>query len=88
MEDDYEPTVIWAEQEEQLRTSRGQSVSNFYLFGLSFAVLAVCVIVLYFWNRSSGSSGPSALELVQDPDNRLIEEFTQSELYDEGEGAE
>lgn len=87
MEDDYEPTVIWAEQEEQLRSSRGQSVSNFYLFGLSFAVLTVCVLVLYYWNRSS-RNGPSALELVQDPDNRLIEEFTQSELYDEGEGAE
>jgi NADH:ubiquinone oxidoreductase subunit 3 (subunit A) len=78
MEEDYESTVVWAEQEEQNRLTRGQSVSNFYLFGMSLLILILCVLVLYFWNRSDKEI--SALNLVQDPANRLIEDFTQSEF--------
>ena len=82
MDDEYETTVAWAEQEEQLRLTRGQPVSNFYLFSMIFVILGICLLVLYLWNR--GEKSVSALDLARDPDNVLMEKFSQTEVDEIG----
>lgn len=78
MEDDYEATVVWADQEEKIRTTRGQPVSNVYLFALSFFVLGACLFVLYLFNRNKKEL--SALDMAKDPENVLYQEFPETEV--------
>lgn len=78
MEDDYNATVVWAEQEEQLRATRGQPVSNVYLFSLAFVFLGACLLVLYLLRREKVE--PTTLDMVRDSNNILFEEFPVTEM--------
>ena len=88
--DDYDATLNWAIQEETLRTTRGQGYGSFYLILVSILILMFCFLVVYYSNRNraNGTSGVNkgkdskditALDLIKDENNILLEEFSNVE---------
>lgn len=84
--DDYDATLNWAIQEETLRTTRGQGYGSFYLILVSILILMLCFLVLYYANKNKTSekkgqdkSNLTALDLIKDEDNILLEEFSNVE---------
>jgi len=85
---DFENTVIWAQQEENLRKTRGQGISSFYLFISSIMIITLMVFILYLINKNGDEM--SALEMMKDPDNEYDDEFSNVDTgsvedYEEGE---
>tara|TARA_R110001599_G_scaffold345083_2_gene569157 strand:+ start:1742 stop:2107 length:366 start_codon:yes stop_codon:yes gene_type:complete len=84
-EEDFDKTLLWAVEEEKLRTTRGQGIGTFYLVIASLFIVATCFLFLYFSNRGTKKT-KNAIDLMRDPDN-MFDNF--SETYeDDVEGDE
>jgi len=87
-DDKFEQTVIWAQQEENLRKTRGQGISSFYLFISSVMIISLLVFIIYLINKNGDDV--SALEMMKDPENEYDDDFSNVETgsveeYGEGE---
>lgn len=83
MEDEYDSTLAWAEQEEMLRASRGNGVSTFYLITASIIIFAICFMILFYSgdktsNKTTAKS--SSIDLMNKTENILFEDFSNTEL--------
>lgn len=78
--DDFDQTLIWAIEEENIRTTRGQNIGTFYLVVTSVIIFVICFLVLYFSNRKKKTS---ALDMMKDPDNEFDEFDDEIEETDE-----
>ena len=78
-EEDFDKTLLWAVEEEKLRTTRGQGIGTFYLVVVSLFIVATCFLFLYFSNRGTKKT-KSAIDLMRDPDN-MFDNF--SETYED-----
>jgi hypothetical protein len=77
--DEYDETLVWALEEEKIRTTRGQGVSSFYLVVIGIIILFIVFLFLYFSNRGKKLT---ALDMINDPDN-VFDEFSEDvELID------
>ena len=83
-EEDFDKTLLWAVEEEKLRTTRGQGIGTFYLVIASLFIVATCFLFLYFSNRGTKKT-KNAIDLMRDPDN-MFDNF--SETYEEVEEEE
>lgn len=87
-DDKFEQTVIWAQHEENLRKTRGQGISSFYLFISSVMIISLLVFIIYLINKNGDDV--SALEMMKDPENEYDDDFSNVETgsveeYEEGE---
>lgn len=73
--DEYDQTLVWALEEEQIRTTRGQGVNSFYLVVASIIILFTVFLVLYFSNKRKKSS---ALSMMKNSEN-VFDEFSEEE---------
>lgn len=79
-EDDFEKTLIWVEEEEKLRITRGQGVGTFYLVVLSIILFVITFLILYFSNRNKKMN---ALEMMKDPNNVYDNDDVSESEYEE-----
>ena len=85
--DEYDATLVWAEQEEKLRLTRGQGISSFYLIIGSIFILLICIFILYYSNRGRKDE-ITTLDMMRDPENIYDEEFSSYEVEEELEQQE
>jgi len=78
-EDDFDKTLIWAVEEENLRANRGQGVGTFYLVIVAMFLFVICFLILYFSNRGKKMN---ALDMMKDPNN-VFDGYSESEYEDE-----
>ena len=83
-ENDYEKTLLWALEEEKLRTNRGKGVSSFYLYLISLIIFIVFFLILYFDKEKK----INPIDMMKDPEN-IYDEYTEDgelmEIIDEEE---
>ena len=83
-ENDYEKTLLWALEEEKLRTNRGKGVSSFYLYLISLIIFIVFFLILYFDKEKK----INPIDMMKDPAN-IYDEYTEDgelmEIIDEEE---
>ena len=77
--DDYDATINWAEQEENLRLTRTEGVGSFYLVVGSIFVLIICFFALYYGNRGR-IDDTEALDMMNDPENIYDDEFSYEDI--------
>lgn len=77
--DDFDKTLTWALEEENVRTSRGQGIGTFYLVIASIVLFVIVFLVLYFYNRGSKVS---ALDMMRDPNN-IYDDVSETENDEE-----
>lgn len=77
--EDFDKTLSWVTEEEKLRKERGQGISTFYLFIMSFMVIAFIVFMIYLINTNGKEL--EALEMMQDPDNFYDDEYSDASDY-------
>ena len=75
--DDFDKTLIWAVEEEKLRSSRGQGVGTFYLVIISLFIFVTCFLILYYSNRGKKLS---ALDMLKDPNN-VFDHYSTTPSY-------
>jgi len=78
--EDYDKTLLWAMEEERLRSSRGQGVGSFYLVVTALFVLIVVFLILYF--QTDKNENFNALEMIRDPNNIYEDLSEEGELID------
>ena len=90
--DDFDKTLVWAIEEENLRTTRGQGVGTFYLVIVSLFLFVSVFLILYYSNRGKKRS---ALDMLKDSDNvfdhfstEYEEDVPLIELSEEGQASE
>ena len=64
--DDFDKTLVWAIEEENLRATRGQGIGTFYLVIVSLFIFVICFLVLYYSNRGKKLN---TLDMLRDPNN-------------------
>ena len=79
---DYDATLNWAIEEEKLRATRVEGYGSFYLIIGAIFILIFCLLILFYANRGR-KDGPTALEMMQDEENILFEEFSNLDEDDE-----
>jgi len=77
--DDFDKTLVWAVEEEKLRSTRGQGIGTFYLVIVSIFLFVTVFLVLYYSNRGKKRS---TLDMLRDSDN-VFDHFSTE--YDEEE---
>jgi hypothetical protein len=71
--DEYNDTLVWALEEEKLRTTRGQGINSFYLIVASIIILFAVFLILYFFNKGKKTS---TLSMMRDPEN-IFDDFSE-----------
>ena len=64
--DDFDKTLVWAIEEENLRATRGQGIGTFYLVIISIFIFVTCFLILYYSNRGRKLN---TLDMLKDPNN-------------------
>ena len=78
--DDFDKTLVWAVEEEKLRSVRGQGIGTFYLVIVSIFLFVTVFLVLYYSNRGKKRT---TLDMLKDSDN-VFDHFS-TEYEEEGE---
>ncbi len=78
--EEYDKTLLWAIEEENLRNGRGQGVSSFYLIIGALFVLVIVFLILYYSTEKEEKL--DALEMIQDPNNIYEDPSDEGELID------
>jgi hypothetical protein len=80
--DDFDKTLVWMTEEENLRSVRKEGFPSFYLIIAALFIFVVCFFILYFSNRRKKIG---ALDMMKDPDN-VFEEFTDDDGQNDQNG--
>ena len=83
---DFEKTLEWVEQEEELRKTRGQGISTGYLVISCVMVLGLMLFIYYLINRDN--SNFEALDMMKDPENMYDDDFSLENGDDGMDGLE
>jgi hypothetical protein len=82
-ETDFEQTLIWAKEEEKLRSTRVEGISTFYLgLGAIFLFIICFFIIIYLNKDRKYDTTPDALDMIQDENNiyDLESEYEEVEI--------
>lgn len=80
--DDFDKTLVWAVEEENLRSTRGQGIGSFYLVIVSIFLFVSVFLILYYSNRGKKRT---TLDMLRDTDNVFDHFSTEYEEEEEQE---
>ena len=77
-DDDFEKTLDWADKEEQIRLTRGNSISSFKLIAGCLIIFFIVFLILYY-TKHEKKAVYNALNMMNDPNNFYDDEFKENE---------
>jgi hypothetical protein len=83
-DEEFEKVLDWANKEEQVRLTRGSSISSFKLIMGSLVILFLVFLVLYY-SKHEKQNNYIALNMIKDPNNFFDDEFTENEQNEQNE---